>query len=86
MMIAGLMPPTRKAVTAAAKNRKSSFADKLCIVAKAFVKFPLLTIEFLATLPFCCLTIPRPFVMIYTYDRMIRRHTASLCTKYIRPL
>jgi len=58
-----------------AKKNKYSFAQKLSLLGRAFLHTPLLTLEFLFTLPAYQWRIPRNFIFIYTYDKMIYRHT-----------
>ena len=75
-----------KSILLPAKRNHTSLFEKMKLLLRALVNYPMLTVEFLLTLPFYYRRIPRPFVMIYTFDRMIRRHTLFICSKFIRYL
>jgi len=75
-----------KSILLPAKRNPTSIFEKGRITLSAFLRYPVLTTEFLLTLLLYYWKIPRAFVMIYTFDRMIRRHTLFICSRFIRYL
>jgi len=58
-----------------AKKNSHSLIQKIGMLGRAFLHTPGLTLEFLFTLPGYLGRVPLDFVFVYTYDRMIFRHT-----------
>lgn len=63
-----------KEVLLPAKRNKTSLLKKIFLLSRAFKKYPLFTIEFLLNAFRFCWYIPRNFLLIYSYDKMIIHH------------
>ena len=73
-----------KGILLPAKVHKHSLYKKLPLLFRAFWNMPFLTLEFVFTLSYYWCYIPRSFVFIYTYDKMIYRHTKHFyCDKVL---
>ena len=76
-----------KEILLPAKRNKISLFRKIHLLSRVLKKYPLLTIEFLFNISRFCWSIPRKFLLIYSYDKMIVHHAKkSIKENHIPPL